>query len=95
MAERRCPTTEQVQVMIDAAGGANIKSGIKAASAGSNSVTFNTPFASIPRVILTVQDSIPLRDCLYQVTAVSATGFSFKTDAAAIYAWIATDAGDL
>ena len=77
-----------------APGGASVKSGIKAASSGSNSVTFTTPFASTPRVVLTVQDSIALRDCLYQVTAVSTTGFSFDADVAATYAWIATDAGD-
>jgi len=95
MAERRCPTTEQVQNMINAAGGgANVKSGTKAASTGSNSVIFNTPFTSTPRVVLTVQDSIALRDCLYQVTAVSTTGFSFDVDTAATYAWIATVAGD-
>ena len=75
-------------------GGINVKSGTKAASAGSNNVTFNTPFVSVPRVVLTVQDNITLRDCLYQVTAVSTTGFSFDADAAALYAWIATDAGN-
>jgi len=75
-------------------GGANIKSGTKVASTGSNSVTFNTAFASTPRITLTVQDSINLRDCLYQVTEVSTTGFSFEVDGAATYAWTATDAGD-
>lgn len=74
--------------------GANVKSGTYAASTGSNSVTFNTAFSSTPQVILTVQDSIALRDCLYEVTTVSTTGFSFDVDAAATYAWIATDAGD-
>ena len=94
MTERVCPTTEQVQAMIDAAGGgANVKSGTKAASTGANSVTFGTPFASVPRVILTVQDNIALRDCIYQVTAVSTTGFDFEADVAATYAWIATDVG--
>ena len=75
-------------------GGADVKSGTKAASVGSNSVIFNTPFASTPQVVLTVQDSIALRDCLYAVTAVSTTGFSFDVDATATYAWIATNAGD-
>lgn len=75
-------------------GGADVKSGTYAASAGSNSVTFNTAFASTPQVVLTVQDNISLRDCLYQVTTVSTTGFSFDVDAAATYAWIATTAGD-
>ncbi len=75
-------------------GGANIKSGTKAAFTGSNSVTFNTAFASTPRVVLTVLDNINLRDCLYQVTSVSTTGFSFEVDVTATYAWIATDAGD-
>lgn len=71
------------------------KSGTIAATLGSNSVTFNTPFASTPRVVLSVQDaSLALRDCLYKVTAVSTTGFSFDTDAGATYSWIATDAGD-
>lgn len=68
-------------------GGADIKSGTKAAAIGSNSVTFNTPFSSIPQVVLTVQDAIQLRDCLYKVTAVSTTGFSFEVDLAATYAW--------
>ncbi len=75
-------------------GGSDIKSGVKAAASGANSVVFNTPFASTPRVVLTVQDSIQLRDCLYEVTAVSTTGFSFTVDLAADYAWIATNAGD-
>jgi len=75
-------------------GGVNVKSGTIAASIGSNSVVFNTPFAATPRVVLTVQDNIALRDCLFQVTAVSATGFSFDADAAATYGWVATDAGD-
>lgn len=75
--------------------GVNVKSGTKAASTGSNSVTFGTPFASTPRVVLTVQDaSLALRDCLYAVRSVSTTGFDFDVDAAATYAWIATDAGD-
>ena len=105
MAELRAPTTDKVTAMIQAhednanahhvpGGGADIKSGTKAASIGSNSVTFNTAFASTPQVVLTVQDSIALRDCLYQITAVSTTGFSFDADAAATYAWIATNAGD-
>jgi len=75
-------------------GGANVKSGTLAAATGSNQVTFNTPFSSTPRVVLTVQDSIALRDCLYEVTAVSTTGFTLNCDAAATYAWIATDAGN-
>lgn len=96
MTERRGPTTEQVQAMIDAAGlsGANVKSGTVAASGGSNEVVFNTPFTSVPGVVLTVQDSIALEDCLYKITVVSETGFSFEADVAATYAWIATDAGD-
>jgi len=74
--------------------GADIKSGTIAASTGSNAITFNTLFAFTPQVILTVQDNIALRDCLYEVTAVSTTGFTFNTDAAATYAWIATNAGN-
>ena len=103
--ERRFVTTTKVAGMIVThkndsnahhvpGGGANVKSGVKAAASGANSVVFNTPFASTPRVVLTVQDSIQLRDCLYEVTAVSPTGFSFTVDLAADYAWIATDAGD-
>lgn len=86
----------QTALHIHAGGGngVNVKSGIKVATAGSNSVVFNTAFASTPQVVLTVQDSIVLRDCLYEVTAVSTTGFSFDADASATYAWIATDAGD-
>ena len=104
MTQRRSPTTAKVAGMIlvhkndpnahHVPGGANIKSGIVSALGGTNYITFNTPFASIPRVVLTVQDTIILRDCLYKVTAVSATGFTFEADVAALYAWIATDAGD-
>ena len=96
MTERRFVTTAKVAAMIAAAGGgANVKSGKKDASTGSNSVTFTTPFASTPEVVLTVLDAgLALRDCLYKVTAVSTTGFSFEVDAATTYAWIATDAGD-
>lgn len=96
MPERRFVTTAKVAAMIAAAGGgANVKSGTKAASTGSNSVTFNTPFASVPVVVLTVEDAtLALRDCLFAVRSVSTTGFSFDADAAGTYAWIATDAGD-
>ncbi|GAI97398.1 unnamed protein product, partial [marine sediment metagenome] len=45
MEERRAPTTEKVQSMIEGGGGANVKSGTVAANTGANSVTFNTPFA--------------------------------------------------
>lgn len=75
-------------------GGVNVKSGTIAASGGSNNVTFNTAFASTPQVVLTVQDNIQLRDCLWQVTAVSTDGFTFECDADATYAWVATDAGN-
>lgn len=74
--------------------GVSVKSGTIAASAGSNSVTFNTAFSSTPQVVLTVQDTIQLRDCLYEVTSVSTTGFNFNVDNSATYAWIATTAGD-
>ena len=75
-------------------GGANIKSGVKAASTGSNSVTFGTAFSSTPVVTLTPFGSIALRDCLFAVTAVSTTGFNFDIDDSSDYMWIATDAGD-
>ena len=75
-------------------GGADVKSGTIAASSGSNNVTFNTAFSSTPQVVLTVQDTIQLRDCLYEVTSVSTTGFDFEADANATYAWIATNAGN-
>ena len=94
MTARKCPTTAKVAAMIAAAGGAIVKSGTKAASTGSNSVTFNTAFPTTPRVVLTVQDNIELRDCLYQITSVSTTGFSFEADVAADYDWIATNAGN-
>lgn len=81
--------------MIAAAGGGNVKSGTYAASSGSNDVTFGTAFSSMPRVILTPQDvGLALRDCLFKVTAVSTTGFSFEVDNSATYAWIATDVGN-
>ena len=75
-------------------GGADVKSGTVSATTGSNNVTFNTAFASTPQVVLTVYDNIQLRDCLWQVTAVSTTGFTFEVDANAKYMWIATDAGN-
>jgi len=77
-------------------GGADVKSGTIAASGGTNNVSFATPFSSTPRVVLTPQDaSLSLRDALWVVRSVSTTGFSFEADAAATYAWIATDAGNL
>ena len=75
-------------------GGVNVKSGTMSASTGSNSVTFNTAFASVPQVVLTVQDIIALRDCLYEVTVVDVNGFTFVVDVAATYVWVATDAGN-
>lgn len=74
--------------------GVSVKSGTIAASGGSNNVTFNTAFSSTPQVVLTVQDTVALRDCLYEVTSVSTTGFNFEADANATYAWIATTAGN-
>jgi len=75
-------------------GGVNVKSGTVSGLSGS--VTFNTPFGSTPQVVMTVQDSgATLRDCLYKVTAVSTTGFSWEADASMTLAWIATDAGDV
>ena len=76
-------------------GGADVKSGTIAASgSGTNSVTFNTNFSSVPQVVLTVQDDIQLRDCLFKVTDVTTSGFSFECDSSATYAWIATNAGN-
>lgn len=74
--------------------GVNVKSGIKTASTGGNSVIFATPFASTPHVVLTVRGNINLRDCIYKVTSISTTGFSFEVDLGCSYIWIATDAGD-
>ena len=76
-------------------GGPNVKSGTVATSGGSASVTFNTAFSSTPRVTLTPQDpGLALRDCLFNITSVSTSGFSFEVDADATYAWIATNAGN-
>ena len=76
-------------------GGVNVKSGKVAASGTGNSVTFNTAFGNTPQVVLTPEDtSINLRDCLWVVRSVSTTGFTFDVDADAVYAWIATDAGN-
>jgi len=95
MVERRCPSTAKVQEMIGSGGGANVKSGTVATSGKVGSVTFNTPFASIPHIVISPQDSgLGLRDCLFKVTSVTTTGFDFEVDADATYAWIATDAGD-
>jgi len=90
--ERRAPTTEKEQAMIE---GGRVKSGIIIAIKGSNDVTFNTAFVTIPRVMLTAWDAgLLLRDCLYKVTSLSATGFTFEVDEGATYGWIATDAGN-
>jgi len=93
MTERRCPTTEEVQAMIDASGGgANVKSGTVSGSSGS--VTFNTAFASTPQVVMTSLGSTATRDCILRVDSVSTTGFDWTADISQGAGWIATDAGD-
>ena len=94
MLEHRAPTTNKVQGMIEAGGGAIIKSGSEVALGGVNFVTFGTPFASTPRVALTIKGDIPLRDCLCRIVSVDVAGFSFEVDVNCECLWIATNVGN-
>ena len=75
--------------------GLNVKSGTVATSGGSGSVTFNTAFGSVPRVVLSpYSSSLALRDTLFVIRTLTASGFTFEVDRDATYLWIATDAGN-
>jgi len=91
--ERRAPTTEQVQAMIDAASGANVKSG---QSTGTKKtvvqVDFATPFTSAP--VVTISDYNAVETWLVEVTA---NYFKWNNDSPSsdvLIDWIATDAGN-
>lgn len=95
--ERRSPVTSKVAGMILAhkndpnahhvpGGGANVKSG--AVSGASGSVTFNTAFSSTPQVVMISAGGAPLRDAIFQVTAVNTTGFSWEADISQDGYWI-------
>lgn len=103
MSERRFVTSVKVAALIQTHkddpnahhvpdGGADIKSGT--VSGASGSVTFNTPFSSVPQVVMTSLGNAPTRDAILRVDSVSATGFSWTADISQDAAWIATDAGD-
>lgn len=108
MVEKRAPTTAKVAGMIQThkddpnahhvpGGGADIKSGVvvNAPQGEDVPVTFTTPFASVPQVVLTMQDAaITATNARIVVHSVSTTGFTFELYRAGTVAWIATDAGD-
>ena len=98
MTEYSCPTTEQVQAMIDAApggNGANIKSGISSSPEGTEKqVDFVTPFPSNPRVVISAY--------MFQrevwTTTVTTDYFKWTSTyggGTAIIHWVATTAGNL
>lgn len=104
MAERRTPTTDKVQAMIDASGGgANIKSGHETGiSCGSTrDVVFPTAFLSIPDVVA-ISDSTQGKDHAIRIGSVSTAGFTIYVDKShtgggcsnvGVY-WTATTAGN-
>jgi hypothetical protein len=80
-----------------AGGGANVKSGVVNVTAGGSAVvTFVTPFAATPQVIVTNQFASADTSTTLSVFPVSTTGFTIRGagNAAGTVAWIATDAGN-
>jgi hypothetical protein len=80
-----------------AGGGANVKSGVVNLTAGGSAVvTFVTPFASTPQVIVTNQFASADTSTTLSAFPVSTTGFTLRGagNAAGTVAWIATDAGN-
>jgi hypothetical protein len=80
-----------------AGGGANVKSGaVNLTAGGSAVVTFTTPFASTPHVVVTNQFSSADTSTTLSVFPVSTTGFTIRGagNAAGTVAWIATNAGN-
>lgn len=78
-------------------GGANIKSGIVyLAAAGESAVTFNTPFASVPRVVAIQQFATTDTSTTLSIHSVTVNGFTLKGagNVAGDVAWVATDAGN-
>lgn len=78
-------------------GGANIKSGVVNLTAGGTAnVTFTTPFASVPHVVVTSQFASADTSTTLSAYNVTVNGFTMKGagNAAGNVAWIATDAGN-
>lgn len=78
-------------------GGANIKSGVVSISAnGTANITFTTPFASVPHVVVTSQFASSDTSTTLSAYNVTVNGFTLKGagNAAGNVAWIATDAGN-
>jgi hypothetical protein len=76
---------------------ANIKSGIVNLTAGgSANVSFGTPFASIPRVVVLSQFNTSDTSTTLCAHSVTVNGFTLRGagNAAGNVAWIATDAGN-
>jgi hypothetical protein len=80
-----------------AGGGANVKSGVVSLSAGGSAVvTFTTPFASLPQVLVTSQFASADTSTTLSVFPVSTSGFTIRGagNAAGTVAWLATNAGN-
>jgi len=95
MVERRTPTTEQVQAMIDATSGngANIKSGVSTGPYGEEKqVDFVTTFLSIPNVVI-----VSTTGKFVGITEVTTTYFKWKDwqySGEITIQWIATTGGN-
>jgi hypothetical protein len=77
--------------------GPAVKSGLVNLGAGlSANVTFATPFASVPHVVVTSQINNADTSCTYSVHTVTANGFTLRGagNPAGNVAWIATTAGN-
>jgi hypothetical protein len=74
-----------------------IKSGsVNLTAGGTANVTFTTPFASTPVVMVTAQFSNTDTSCTYSVSPVSTTGFTLRGagNPAGVVGWIATTVGN-
>lgn len=78
-------------------GGAVVKSGLVTLSAGgSANVSFVTPFASTPQVVVTAQINSADTSCTYSAHSVTVNGFTLRGagNPAGNVAWIATNGGN-
>ena len=95
MTERRTPTTTKVQAMIDASGGgggANVKSGSLVPAAKTwVTVSFTTPFASVPAVAGAIS-----KNAAWSLRNITVDGFEvyLNTTGNNTFWWVATDAGN-
>lgn len=77
--------------------GAPIKSGlVNLTAGGSANVSFTTPFASVPQVVVLSQINNADTSCTYSAHSVTANGFTLRGagNPAGNVAWIATTAGN-